>query len=225
VPIENRIREATMTRRTTVLPLLVALLLGAIGWASASQAAYAGGPTSVLMTNPNLGRATALHVQNPDYDRLYAAVGEEVTGPEQPPTGVGSSDEVRLTWLIHDMQIWRIDRVHLTPDDGIWLETVINFTDSGDVFDRPARWHRPKDGHTLTVLLSTAGLLVAGPAPSTASDPGGSPQLTEAASAPAQPVAPILGAAIGGLLIGSAGSLLLRRRRPAADRPRVTLTG
>jgi hypothetical protein len=218
-----------MTRRTIVLPLLIALLLGALGWASVTPTAHAGGPTSVLMTNPNLGRATALHIQNPDYDRLFAAVGEQVTGPEQPPSGVGSSDEVRLTWLIHDMQIWRIDRVHLTGGDGIWLETVIDITDSGDVFDRPARWHRAKDDKVLTALLTNAGLLGTDPVSSSAPKPIDTSHPTAASSAPAQPTSPIVAAAFGGLVLGAAGSLLLRRRptgrRPGADQPRVTLTG
>ena len=220
-----------MTRRTTILPLLVALLLGAIGWAIATPAAYAGGPTSVLMTNPGLGRASAFHINNPNYDRLYAAVGEDVTGPEQPPSGLGSSaDEVRLTWLIHDMQIWRIDRVHLTGEDGIWLETVTELAGTGDVFDRPARWHRPKNDKALTALLTSAGLLgAAGPAPSTATQPDDSSRVTAAASAPRPDLVPIVAAALGGLVLGAVGSLLLRRRpngrRPTADRPRVTLTG
>ena len=148
-----------MSRRTIILPLLLAILLGAIGWASTMTTAHAGGPTSVLMTNPGLGRASALHIDNANYDRLYAAVGEDVKGELRPPGGASSGEEVRLTWLIHDMQIWRIDRVHLTSQDGIWLETVIDMTDSGDVFDRPARWHRPKDEKALTAMLTAAGLL------------------------------------------------------------------
>ena len=95
------------------------------------------------MTNPGLGRAAALHIENAAYNRLDAAVGEEATGEARPPSGMRSGDEeVRLTWLIHDMQIWKIDRVHLTSHDGIWVETVVDLTGDGDVFDRPARWHR-----------------------------------------------------------------------------------
>ena len=56
------------------------MLLGAIGWAGVAATAYAGGPTSVLMTNPGDGRASALYIANPDYDRLYAAVGDEASG-------------------------------------------------------------------------------------------------------------------------------------------------
>ena len=216
-----------MTRRTTILPLLVAMLLGAIGWAITTPAAYAGGPTSVLMTNPGLGRATALHVENPDYDRLSAAVGDDETGDLGAPGGLnpGAGQELRLTWLIHDMQIWRIDRLHLTGHDGIWVETIENLTGSGDIFDRPARWHRPKDDRTLVALLAGAGLLGADPAPSSPTNPEDTSGVTAASSAPSQPMAPIVGAALGGLIVGAAGSLLLRRRRPATDRPRVTLSG
>ena len=208
-----------MNRRTIILPLLVAMLLGAIGWAIATPAAHAGGPTSVLMTNPESGRASALHTANADYDRLFAAVGE-ATGDLQPPSGMRSGEEeVRLTWLIHDMRIWRIDRVHLAGHDGIWLETVTELTGEGDPFDQPSRWHRAKDDQALTALLADAGLLGADSAPTNPS----SPDVT-AASAPAQPVLPIVAAAVGGLAVGVVSSLLLRRR-PAVDRPRVTMSG
>jgi hypothetical protein len=211
-----------MTRRTIVLPLVVALLLGAIGWVSATPIAYAGGPTSVLMTNPSLQRATARYIADPDYDRLYAAVGDEATGDLQPPSIVSSDDEeeeVRLTWLIHDMQIWRIDRVHLTRQDGIWVETVTDLTGGGDVFDRPARWHRPQNDQALTALLAAAGVLGADSAPSNPASPDDQSPVTAAGSAPSRPVAPIVAAAVGGLIIGAAGSLLLRRR-PNLPSPR-----
>jgi hypothetical protein len=108
-----------MLRR--ILLVLLTALLGVTGWAWTAGSAYAGGPTSVLMTIPASGRAGALHVANPDYDRLYAAVGTEATGDPAPPSGLRSGgEEVRLTWLIHDMRVWRIDRVHLTGQDGIW---------------------------------------------------------------------------------------------------------
>jgi hypothetical protein len=221
-----------MTRRRTVLPLLVALLLGAIGWTFTSSAAHAGGPTSVLMTNPGLGRASALHVENPDYARLSAAVGDDVaTGDLGAPGGLnpGAGQELRLTWLIHDMQIWRIDRLHLTGHDGIWVETIEDLTASGDVFDRPARWHRPKDDRTLVALLADAGLLGTDPTPSSPASPDSTADATAApttatSATPSQPAGAIVGAAIGGLAVGAAGSLLFRRRR-TVDGPKVTLTG
>jgi len=214
-----------VTRRTIILPLLLAMLLGAISWASATTTAHAGGPTSVLMTNPESGRASALHVANADYMRLYAAVGQEPTGEANPPSGLRSgSEEVRLTWLIHDMQVWRIDRVHLTRHDGIWIETVTAPTGDRDVFDQPSSWHRSKNDQALTTLLADARLLgTADSAPSSPSNLDDS-RGTAASSAPTQPVALIVAIAVGGLVIGAVGSLLLRRR-PAVDRPRVTISG
>jgi hypothetical protein len=209
-----------MTRRSTLLRLLLAMLLGAIGCAIATSTAHAGGPTSVLMTSPESGRASALHIANPDYDRLYEAVGDDVRGEQARPSGVSSGgEEVRLTWLIHDVQVWRVDRVHLTRQDGIWVETVTELTGAGHPFEQPSRWHRAKNDQALTALLANAGLLGADSAPANPSDPD-----VTAASAPAQPVLPIVAAAVGGLAVGVVGSLLLRRR-PAVDRPRVTLSG
>ena len=93
-----------MLRR--ILLVLLTALLGLTGWAGTALSAYAGGPTSVLMTNPQLGRASAFHVADANYDRLYAAVGEEVTGDVERPSGLSLiGEEVRLTWLIHDVQI------------------------------------------------------------------------------------------------------------------------
>jgi hypothetical protein len=207
-----------MLRR--ILLVLLTALLGLTGWVGTAGSAYAGGPTSVLMSNPGLGRATALHIANADYDRLYAAVGEP-TGDPEPPSGLSlGGEEVRLTWLIHDVRVWRIDRVHLTRNDGIWLETVTALTGDGHPFDQPARWHRATNDQALTALLSQAGLLGADSVPSSAS----SPDATAATSVPARPVLPIIVAAVGGLAVGAVGSLLLRRR-PVVDRPRVTLSG
>ena len=220
-----------MTRRTTMLPLLVALLLGTIGWAGGVTTAYAGGPTSVLLANPRLERSNALYYSDSAYDQLASAVGEGAGGASGPPPGINSAkNEVRLTWLIHDMRIWRIDRVYLTPDDGIWVETVTELNGDGDVFDQPASWHRAKDDQALTALLTAAGMLGGAD-----SRPSGAPASTTPAadttfgaattSAPARslPLVPV--AALGGLVIGALGTLLLLRRPRAAADPRVTLSG
>ena len=81
----------------------------------------------------------------------------------------------------------------------------------------------PKDEKALTVLLADAGLLGADSAPHRRPVDC---RITAASSAPSRPVPLIVAAAaLGGLVIGAAGSLLLLRRRPAVDRPRVTLSG
>jgi hypothetical protein len=214
-----------MTRRTIIPRLALAFLLGAIGWAGITGTASAGGPTSVLITVPESGRAGALHIANPKYDRLYAAVGTEPTGDPEPPSGVSpGQDDVRLTWLIHDVQVWRIDRVHLTDQDGIWVETVVEPSGGGELFDQPSRWHRPADGPALKLVLVSTGLMAADSAPSESANPDNPPPVTAASSTPGQTAVPLVAAAGGGLVVGAVGSLLLRRR-PAADHPRVTLSG
>ena len=211
-----------MLRR--ILLVLLTALLALTGWAGTALSAYAGGPTSVLMINPELGRASALHIANADYDRLYAAVGGDVTRDPEPPIRGYGGEEVRLTWLIHDVQIWRIDRVYLSPDLGIWVETVTELKGEGHPFEQPSRWHRPADDQALTALLTKAGLLGAGSAPSSPTASDGSPPVTAASSAAAQPVVPIVVAAVGGLAVGAVGSLLLRRR-PTVDRRGVSPSG
>ena len=216
-----------MTRRTPTLILLVALLLGTIAWAGSITPAYAGGPTSVLLANPDLKRSNALYYTDSAYDQLASAVGEGAGASGLPPGINPAKNEVRLTWLIHDMRIWRIDRVYLTRNHGIWVETVTGLNGDGDVFDQPASWHRAKDDQVLTALLTAAGMLGSTDSrPSGASAPAAETTSGAAtASAPARslPLVPV--AALGGLVIGALGTLLLLRRPRAAADPRVTLSG
>jgi hypothetical protein len=108
-------------RRRTGLVTLIALL-AAVGWFAAAQSAAAGGPTSVLLANPQTGRASALYYTDKAYDQLAGAVGAFVSeaGSTNKPAAVTDdlTGEIRLTWLIHDMSIWRIDRVHAPPKTG-----------------------------------------------------------------------------------------------------------
>ena len=143
-----------MLRR--ILLVLLTALLGLTGWAGAAGSAYAGGPTSVLLVNTDRARVHALYLTDAAYDRLAAAVGD-ADGASTPPPGVaeGVKDQVKLTWLIHDVTVWRLDRVMLTRNDGIWIETALKLPEDDDT----ARWHRAHDDQALTALLSAAGLL------------------------------------------------------------------
>ena len=76
---------------------------------------------------------------------------------------------MRLTWLIHDMQIWRIDTVHLTDDDGIWVETVAR-SDAVMVTSSTSRraGTAPRTEKALTTLLTRLGLFDTDAEPTTA---------------------------------------------------------
>jgi hypothetical protein len=212
-----------MKLRRVLVAVLVALL--AVGVAPLPSA-YAGGPTSVLMVNPNREQARAAYASDSVYTALAAGVGEGQTGSSGPPPGIAEgSEEVRLTWLIHDMQIWRIDRIHLTSADGMWIETVVDSTRDGQMLERPAFWHRPADASTLTAVLAEVGLLGdSGVAPANPSAPGAEATLP----APPSAIPGLAAAALVGLVLGAAGTLVgvRARTRTPADRPeRVTLSG
>lgn len=207
--------------RTAITGLALTVLLL---WCSFG-AAWAGGPTSVLMVDPESGRTAALHTTDDRYEQLVEAVGayRSPTGATVRPAGVTDciGCEIRLTWLIHDMQIWRVDRVHLTPGDGIWLETVADES-GGDVLDRPAVWQRPSDPEALVGLLTALEL------PTTSGEgadgAAGSRELASAAEGPTGRSAGLIaGSGVVGLLAGLAIGRYGWRRRPDPD-PAV-LTG
>ena len=207
--------------------ILLALLLALLAVGVAPRSAYAGGPTSVLMVSPDQQQARAAYTSDSVYAALMAAVGEGQTGPDAPPAGLatGGGEDVRLTWLIHDIQVWRIDRIHLTSANGMWIETVVDHSGEGRMFDVPAHWHRPADEAALAAVLSEAGLLGdSGAGPSNAPAPD-----TEAAvPAPGTPVLGFLVAALAGLVVGVAATLVgvrARQRTPAHSAPRVSLSG
>ncbi|HEY5787833.1 MAG TPA: hypothetical protein VIT65_23980, partial [Microlunatus sp.] len=81
----------------TGLALTITLL-----WCSFGSA-WAGGPTSVIMVNPESGQAAALHTTDDRYQRLVEAVGahRSPSGSQGRPAGVTDcfGCEIRLTWL------------------------------------------------------------------------------------------------------------------------------
>jgi hypothetical protein len=237
-----------MSVRRKIIALLVTVLAAGAWSASTAAPAHAGGPTSVLMTNPATRRAHALYYSDQAYQRLASGVG--AFGPEsgsaQRPQSVVDDfgSEIRLTWLIHDMSIWRIDRVRITPQDGTWVETLVQVAD-GDIFSRPANWHRAADLKLLMGSLKAAGLL-AGPArvtadPTSTVPPATAPTVAQAVptvaqTAPAPVVVPgrsavpvpamIAGMGVAGLIVGAVAALALVRPRTRRSRPpRVVLTG
>jgi hypothetical protein len=239
-----------MSVRRKIIALLVTVLAAGAWSASAAAPAQAGGPTSVLMTNPATGRAHALYYSDRAYERLASAVGgfgAESGSADRPQSVVDDfGSEIRLTWLIHDMSIWRIDRVHLTAKDGTWIETVAT-VDGGDVYGRPGQWHRAHDQRLLMASLTAAGLLAgsqrAAGDPTSTMPSAAVPTVVQAAPTAVQTVpapvvassrtpvpvpAMIAGAGAAGLVVGAVAALALARprTRPRSNKPpRVVLTG
>jgi hypothetical protein len=138
-----------MSRARSVLAVLALVVLSQV---AAVGSASAGGPTSVLLVVPGAGQTASLYTGDADYEQLVGLLGayDPVQGKES-----GSHEEgvgVTLTWLIHDVQVWRVDRVFLDADGGPWVSTQSSF--EGDaIWDTPAVWHAPDRGKELSGLL------------------------------------------------------------------------
>lgn len=144
-------------RRVAVVVIVVLATLGLAGPASA------GGPTSVLLASPSLGKAAGLYNDDGAYRRLEAAVGVErsvVADPKVPSRlGVGpGSNAINVTWLAHDVWIWRVDRVHIEPDGKVWLNTMLT-DDSGVLpYESGGVWHQAAQPAQLKAVLVELGL-------------------------------------------------------------------
>jgi hypothetical protein len=183
-----------MSPRKIVIGLL-ALLLAAATWTGIAGLAHAGGPTSVLMVNASADRAAGLYRTESGYEELIQAIGDgQPSGSLSQPAGVelDQTMEVRLTWLIHDVSVWRTDRVYITRSDGIWINTLTDLDPgSGDLFDQAGRWHRPKDDAALLAVLKSSGILPTSVAPQVDSTPQSSRAASTAAAAIASQLPPI----------------------------------
>ncbi|MFF3563283.1 hypothetical protein ACFYXS_24865 [Streptomyces sp. NPDC002574] len=206
---------------------------------TAAGPATAGGPTSVMLVAPGSGNAAAIYTTSADYQTLDASIGRGPAAPDPPSlTDVeGGKRQVTVTWLIHDVSVWRVDFVYPDAAGGPWIHT----REAGDNgLPEQGVWHHAAQPKALAALLGRMGLL--GPDKGlSASAPDYPLGLAEdpspAASAPAPTAAedtgggtdwwlslPGLGA---GLALGSAGTLLasrlISRRTPRDPGPRQEL--
>jgi len=140
----------------TVLALLLMSL-------AVAGPATAGGPTSVLLAAPDTGTAASLYFTDTEYEALASQVGvNQGSGVAGTVDQSGATHEfgsqVTLTWLIHDVMVWRVDRVFLDAEGGPWISTQANVTEAGNIWDSPVVWHTAADGVALTALLDELGL-------------------------------------------------------------------
>jgi hypothetical protein len=233
-------------RVRALLVLLVAAVAALLPVAAAGPA-VAGGPTSVLMSSPALGRTSSLYTTDDGYQALTDYVGafESGTGTTGEPSAHAIGNEVTLTWLIHDVSVWRVDRVYPDAAGGPWIATQELLGTNTDIWSAPVRWHRSSQPKALMALLAAHGLtdgselpadsvsevtggneVVAGSdQPSGSSTETGADQLAQEAEATASPEpsgSSVWVALVAGLLAGSAATavgavVLARRRARAAD--------
>ncbi|WP_200301894.1 hypothetical protein [Streptomyces adelaidensis] len=215
-----------------LLTALALLLLGA-------PPSAAGGPTSVLLASPTDQRTASLYGTQEEYGRLeqLLAAGSELGRSREEPPEWGEeeiwekvTDMVNVTWMVHDVTPWRVDRVYAgVPDSGdIWIHTTLDVGEDTAASDSGV-WHRAKQPEWLRNLLTGLGVMGQAPGspargelPSAGSsaearaDTGGTTTDDSAANTSdptgltdrARWAIPALGL---GLLLGSGATLLLRR--------------
>jgi len=146
-------------RVRALLVLPVAAVAALLPVAAAGPAA-AGGPTSVLMSSPVLGRTSSLYTADAGYQSLadYVDAFDSGTGRSGEPTAHAVGDEITLTWLIHDVSVWRVDRVYVDAAGGPWISTQEALGGSTDIWSAPVQWHRSDQPKALVALLAAHGL-------------------------------------------------------------------
>lgn len=154
-----------MRRSTRVLLTVVTAVLVTAG--SPFRVAEAGQPlagpatpTSVRLTVPGTTGSLTLSYTRPAYEALADLVGARESaerGAGGPGVDAIRSVGVTLTWLHHRAEPWRVDRVWLTDDDGVWIATRV--AQGADSVRRAVqRWHRPDDPDRLVALLQELGV-------------------------------------------------------------------
>ena len=181
--------------------------------------ALAGGPTSVLLANYETGRSAAALNGSPEYAELQSILGDENPPKSSTPPGAvrNSGVGIRLVWLIHDVNPWRIDNVHVV-DAGVWVETYLD-PSGGDPYAGSPIWHQPARGADLATSLTALGVLGTGTSDTAGSTPvQGAVEAgaaTDSVSEPSPSGASWLlaaGLAAAGLLVGAVLGTLLARR-------------
>jgi hypothetical protein len=151
--------------------------------------AQAGGPTSVLLVVPGTGQTASLYYTDADYGtlaRLVGAFGD--------PAGTGKTDasgrshesgtQVNVTWLIHDVMVWRVDRIYLGVGGGPWIATQTDVSGSGNIWDSKVVWHTASDGARLAALVGKLGVRPSTSATGIDPAPGGAAGTIAPSSAP-----------------------------------------
>lgn len=111
--------------------------------------AEAGGPTSVLITEPGSARASALYYDAPAYAELERLLQEGDAVPA--PDGRLGGTSYTVTWMVHNVTPWRLQYVHPDAQGGPLVATQA-MDHSGRMGERMT-WVRLADGRAVTQLL------------------------------------------------------------------------
>ncbi|MEU7579513.1 hypothetical protein AB0B50_18115 [Streptomyces sp. NPDC041068] len=123
--------------------------------------ASAGGPTSVLLVSPESTKSASLYYNAEEYGQLERwmepADGTKKRGENPPGLNIGDgSRQINITWMVHDVQPWRVDRAYPPMNgkgDDVWVHR------STDIESLQGEWYRAKEPKHLISLFKELGLL------------------------------------------------------------------
>ncbi|MEQ4208970.1 hypothetical protein [Actinopolymorpha sp. B9G3] len=213
--------------------------------------AHAGGPTSVLVVSPQKGVTASAYHSDDEYALLSRALDESPVAQKGAPVdqvlGPGGS-QTNVTWLVHDISIWRLDRILVDTEEGVWINTREAWEGDAVDLDGAGVWHRSPDPEGLLALLGRWGMLdgtasvpvesvpqPADEAAARANSPGARNENVNGLNVPSSTrdsgvlgmwwlaLPALLLGALGGALGRPAASRLVRRAQARAFRPRQHL--
>ncbi|MFI7010183.1 hypothetical protein [Streptomyces sp. NPDC050145] len=155
VPVGRLGDRIRTVRNLAALFTALAATLALVLWGAVQ--ASAGGSTSVLIVSPESEESASLYFSDKDYGRLARLLGEpgETEEALAPGLRVGAGRRLDVTWLLHDIQPWRVDRVYPgTPGSkDVWIHT------STDMNDLNGIWHTAEKPGELRSLMRGLGVM------------------------------------------------------------------
>ncbi len=142
-------------RRLTAAAAALTAALALIVWAASP--ASAGGPTSVLVVSPESQETASAYCSDKAYSELERLLGPVGKGTRERPSEAVSASARRfnVTWLVHDVTPWRVDRVFMAEaGQDAWIHTAERFNESPN-----GLWHRAEDPTHLYKVLYSLGVM------------------------------------------------------------------
>ena len=202
---------------------LLFTVLIAVSIALAVPPASAGGPTSVMITDPASGRATALYYTDSRYAALEALFSAGKTMEGEPAGLRGGA--LNLTWMVHDVQPWRTQQVYPDAAGG---PLVVTYGTKMTGTEAQVTWHRIADRKGLSALLDRIfRSRAAAPAGAEVEAPTPEPAVVERTVTETETAWYSLAGwrwLIPGLVIGAGSATLARGRRTEDSDPPLMLT-
>jgi hypothetical protein len=172
----------------------------------------------VMVTEPESGRAAGLYYTDSRYSDLEALLAGGATLPGEPPPRLGAR-AVSLTWLVHDVQPWRSQRLYPDAAGGPAVATPGTQV-TGD--EGQLTWTRLADRGAVAAVLESTFRGSSRPAAAVAEPPTAKTVVTERKVVRTETDWFSLAGwrwLLPGLVVGAGLALLLGRRRAEAAEP------